>query len=288
MAKTAGSYRNSIDVAGALLLLLTNGLFIYAIDQLPRGGWRNPNFLLSFAGAVVTGIFLLRVEAQAKLPILTLSMFRIRQFSAGVTSLFLIAATLSAINFLLPFFLQNLLGYTASQVGWIIVADSVIIMIMAPIAGALSDRLGSRLLCTVGVGVVAVAQLFLASLDLGSSLLRIMLPLVIWGIGWALFNAPNQSSILAAVSQDRIGAAAGMIATTARTGGAIGVALSATLFGYLLDAAGVPSGQVNSPEGWRTAPEIFMRGFSTTIYALSCFTVLAVFSSAVRGARKEN
>jgi len=90
------------------------------------------------------------------------------------------------------------------------------------------------------------------------------------------------------VSQERIGAAAGMIATTARTGGAMGVALSATLFGYLLTAAGLTGSQVNSPEGWRAAPEIFMGGFSTTIYALSCFTLLAVFSSAVRGARKEN
>ena len=177
-----------------MLLLITNGLFFYAVDQLPRGGWRHPNFLISLAGAIIAGIFLLRVEAKAKLPILTLSMFRIRQFSAGVTSLFLIAATLSAINFLLPFFLQNLLGYTPSQVGWIIVADSVIIMVMAPIAGALSDRLGSRLLCTIGVGVIAVAQIFLATLDLHASLVRIMLPLVIWGIGWALFNAPNQSS----------------------------------------------------------------------------------------------
>ncbi len=102
---------------------------------------------------------------------------------------------MSAINFLLPFYLQNLLGYSPSQVGWIIVADSVIIMIMAPIAGALSDRLGSRLLCTVGCAIVAVAQFFLATLDLDSSLVRIILPLVIWGIGWALFNAPNQSSI---------------------------------------------------------------------------------------------
>lgn len=288
IAKAAGSKSHPIDVAGAALLLLTNGLFIYAIDQLPRGGWSHPNFLISLACAIVAGIVLLRVEAKAKLPILTLSMFRTRQFSAGVTSLFLIAATLSAINFLLPFFLQNLLGYTPSQVGWIIVADSVIIMVMAPVAGALSDRLGSRLLCTIGVGVIAVAQIFLATLDLQSSLVRIMLPLVIWGVGWALFNAPNQSSILSAVSQERIGAAAGMIATTARTGGAIGVTLSATLFGYLLTAAGLTSSQVNSPEGWRAAPEIFMGGFSTTIYVLSCFTVLAVFSSAVRGARKEN
>lgn len=136
--------------------------------------------------------------------------------------------------------------------------------------------------------MIAVAQIFLATLDLHASLVRIMLPLVIWGVGWALFNAPNQSSILGAVSQERIGAAAGMIATTARTGGAIGVALSATLFGYLLNAAGLAGGQINSPEGWRAAPEIFMSGFSTTIYALSCFTVLAVFSSAVRGTRQDS
>src|SRR5262249_47785415 len=119
----------AVDVAGALLLLLTNGLFIYAIDQLPRIGWHHPRFLLSLVFAALALMFLLRVEAKAKTPILTLSMFQSRLFSAGIGSLFLIAGTLSAINFLLPFFLQNLLGYSPSQVGWIIVADSVIIMI---------------------------------------------------------------------------------------------------------------------------------------------------------------
>ena len=287
-ASSTATKSQPIDVAGALLLLVTNGLFIYAIDQLPRVGWRHPTFLITLGLALIAAIFLLRTEARAPSPILTLSMFRNRQFSSGIASLFLIAATLSAINFLLPFFLQNLLGYSPSQVGWIIVADSVIIMGMAPIAGALSDRLGSRLLCTIGVAVIAVAQIFLATLNLQSSLLRIMLPLVIWGIGWALFNAPNQSSILGAVSQERIGAAAGMIATTARAGGAMGVALSATLFGYLLAGAGLTNNQVNSPYGWRAAPEVFMNSFSTTIYVLSVFTLLAVFSSAVRGARRQD
>src|SRR6266511_3446848 len=246
----------AVDIPGAILLLLTNGLFIYAIDQLPRVGWRHPIFLT-------------------------------RLFSAGILSLFLISATLSAINFLLPFFLQNLLGYSPSQVGWIIVADSLIIMFLAPVAGALSDRLGSRLLCTIGCAIIALAQFFLSTLDLHSSLLRIVFPLVLWGIGWALFNAPNQSSILNAVSPERIGAAAGMIATTARTGGAMGVALSATLFGYLLSSAGLNSGQIESPQSWRAASEIFIGAFSTTILVLNIFTLLAVFFSAVRGPRRD-
>lgn len=279
--------KTSIDIAGALLLLLTNGLFIYAIDQLPRVGWRHPTFLSTLAFAAAALLFLLRAEARAKMPILVLSMFRARLFSAGISSLFLLAATLSAINFLLPFFLQSLLGYSPTQTGWIIVADSVIIMVMAPIAGALSDRFGSRVLCTTGCAVVALAQVLLASLALDASLVRIMLPLVLWGIGWSLFNAPNQSSVLGAVSSETLGAAAGMIATTARTGGAMGVALSATLLGYLLSGAGMATSQVNSPDSWRAAPEIFMGAFSSTIYVLSAFTLLAVFSSAVRGTRQE-
>ena len=280
--------KTSVDIAGAVLLLLTTGLFIYAIDQLPRVGWRHPAFFLTLGPWPPSRwSFSCAPKARAKLPILVLSMFRARLFSAGIASLFVLAATLSAINFLLPFYLQSLLGYSASQTGWIIVADSVIIMVMAPIAGALSDRLGSRLLCTLGCLVVAIAQFLLASLDLHAPLVRIMLPLVLWGIGWSLFNAPNQRSILSAVATDKIGAAAGMIATSARTGGAMGVALSATLFGYLLAGAGLTANQVNSPNSWRAAPEVFMSSFSMTIYALSIFTLFAVFSSAVRGSKLE-
>ena len=280
--------KNAVDVPGALLLLLTNGLFIYAIDQLPRVGWHHPRFLLTLSLSVVALLFLLRVEAKTEDADLDSVDVSRRLFSAGIASLFLIAGTLSAINFLLPFYLQNLLGYSPSQVGWIIVADSVIIMIMAPIAGSLSDRFGSRLLCTAGCAIVAVAQFFLATLGSACVVVRIMLPLVVWGIGWALFNAPNQSSILGAVTPEKIGAAAGMIATTARTGGAMGVALSATLFGYLL----VGRGFKREPN--RIARKLARRAgnlhgrFSTTIYVLNFFTLLAVLFSAVRGDRHED
>ena len=178
--ETKAEGKVSVDIPGAILLLLTNGLFIYAIDLLPRLGWRHPTFLLTLLLSLVAMAFLLIVESKARTPILILSMFRSRLFSAGILSLFLITASLSAINFLLPFYLQNLLGYSPSQMGWIIIADSLIIMFMAPIAGTWSDRLGSRLLCTIGCVVVVIAQFFVGSLGLQSSLLRIMLPLSLW------------------------------------------------------------------------------------------------------------
>ncbi len=256
--ETRDGGKSAIDIPGALLLLVTNGLFIYAIDQLPRIGWRHPMFLLTLVLSVISLFFLLRIEARAKTPILILSMFRSQLFSAGIMSLFLISGTLSAINFLLPFFLQNLLGYSPSQVGWIIVADSAIIMIMAPIAGALSDRL--RLAIALHSRLRRRRRRAILPGHPGPALVadQDIFPLALWGVGWALFNAPNQSSILGAVNPDKIGAAAGMIATTARTGGAMGVALSATLFGYLLSAAGLSGGQIGSPESWRAAPDTFM------------------------------
>ncbi|MET0502364.1 MAG: MFS transporter, partial [Candidatus Binatia bacterium] len=94
--ETRTTEKIAVDVPGALLLLLTNALFIYAIDQLPRIGWHHPRFLLTLSLSGIALLFLLRVEAKAKTPILILSMFRSRLFSAGVASLFLVAGTLSA------------------------------------------------------------------------------------------------------------------------------------------------------------------------------------------------
>src|SRR5207244_3419217 len=192
--ETRAKEKVSIDIPGALLLLVSNGLFIYAIDQLPRLGWGHPTFLLILSLSVVALAFLLLGESRTKTLILILSMFRTRLLSAVVLSL------------------------------------------------------------------------FVCSLDLHASILRIMFPLALWRVGWALFNSPNQRAILGAVTTDKIGAAAGMIATTARAGGAIGVALSATLFSYFLSAAGLPSTQIDAPESWKASPDIFMGAFNFTVH----------------------
>jgi EmrB/QacA subfamily drug resistance transporter len=276
----------SVDFLGAGFLLLTNCLFIYAIDQLPRLGWHHPTVLLIFSLSLIALALLVRTEIKTETPILIVSLFRNRLFSAGMLSLFFVSLTQSAISFLLPFYLQSLRGFSPSQAGWIIIADSAIIMIMAPVAGWLSDRFGSRLLCTVGCGIVVIAQFLVGSFGLQSSILSIMAPLTLWGLGWAFFNSPNQSAILGSVTMDKMGAASGMTATTARTGGAMGVALSSTLFTYMLFGTGLSRAQIDSPQSWSAAPEMFMASFGHTVHIVNFLTVLAVFFSAVRGPRR--
>jgi len=187
----------------------------------------------------------------------------------------------------MPFYLQNILHFSPSQMGWILIASSVVIVMVAPIAGWLSDRMGSRLLCTAGSALIVVAQFFIASLGLDSSIPRIIFPLVLSGLGWAIFNSPNQSAILGSVPRDKVGTASGMNTTTARTGGAMGVALSATLFTYGLAAAGLSPLQIESPQSWGAAPEIFVRSFNHAVHIVNVFTWLSVLFSAVKGSRQE-
>ena len=139
----------------------------------------------------------------------------------------------------MPFYLQDILHFSPTQMGWIIIANSVVIVMIAPIAGWLSDRLGSRLLCTAGATLIVIGQFFIATLGLDSSVPRIIAPLLLTGLGWAIFNSPNQSAILGSVPKDKFGTASAMNTTMARTGGAMGVALSATLFTYASGGSGL-------------------------------------------------
>jgi EmrB/QacA subfamily drug resistance transporter len=287
MAETRADEKDvSIDFAGAFFLLLTNCVFIYAIDQLPRLGWS-----LSVIGGLclsaVSLSALIFAERRSRTPILDLSAFRVRLFSAGILSLFFVALTQSAINFLLPFYLQSLLGFSPAQVGWLIVADSAVIMFMAPIAGWLSDRFGSRILSTLGCAVIVIGQFLLASVGLNSSIAAIVFPLALWGFGWGLFNSPNQSAIFGSVSPNKIGVASGMTATTARTGGALGVAMGSALFAFMLSHAGISQSEIESPQSWSANPERFIGPFGHTIHIINVFSLLAVFFSATRGPRQE-
>lgn len=275
--------RAKVDYLGAGLILLANTFFLYTMNQVPNLGFRHPT-VISFVLLSVTALFLLIfTELRVETPILDLSLFRSRLFSFSNLSLFFITSTQAAIQLLMPFYLQSIMGFSPFQMGWIIITNSIAVVIVAPIAGRLSDRFGSRLLCTIGTGLIVMGQFFIASLSLHSSVVRIIFPLALSGLGLAIYNTPNLSAILGSVPQDRVGAASGMSITTARVGAACGVALSTTIFIYGLTIAGLTPAQIESPESWGSFPAIFIRTFNHTVHVINFFTLLSVFFSAARG-----
>ena len=289
MEETGGEEKRvKIDFLGAFLLMLANTLFLYSMNELPSVGFANLKTISSILLSIVALFLFILTELRVEAPILSLSLFRIRLFSFANLSLFFITSTQSAIQFLMPFYLQSIMGFTPSQMGWIIITGSVAIIMFAPTAGALSDRFGSRLLCTAGTGLIVMGQFFIASLTRDASVPRIIFPLALTGLGFAIFNAPNQSAILGSVPRDKVGAASGMSVTTARMGASAGVAFCTTLFTYGLTLAGLTPGQVQSPERWGSSPETFMHTFNHTVHIINVFTLLSVLFSAMRGERKGN
>jgi EmrB/QacA subfamily drug resistance transporter len=276
-----------VDMLGAMYLLLTNIGFVYALNQLPHLGLGHPVVFSFFAVAAGSLALFIRTEQKAANPILNLSLFRNRLFTASNLSLFFITSTQSAIGVLLPFYLQNLMAFTPTQMGWIIIGSSVVIILCAPVAGWLSDRFGSRLLCSVGAAIIVAGQYLIASFTLQSSIFQLILPQLLIGLGWALFNSPNQSAIMSAVTRDQVGAASGMTVTTARIGGAIGIALSGAIMTYALTAGGLTLQQIESPGSWSAAPRQYLSAFSFTVHCVNAFALLAIVCSALRGARRD-
>jgi MFS family permease len=257
------------------------------MNQFPHLGSGHP-LVLSFAIISAAALFFfIRTELRVTTPILDLDLFRNRLFSAANLSLLFITGTQSAIAVLLPFYLQNVMGFTPTQMGWIVIANSVVIIMVAPIAGGLSDRFGSRLLCSIGATIIVIGQFLIASLDRQSTVFQIVFPQALTGLGWAVFNSPNQSAILGTVPRDKVGAASGMTVTTARIGAVIGIALSGVLLTQGLYSGGMPSEQIESPQSWGASPEIFLGAFSHAIHVINSFAVLSIVFSAIRGGKED-
>jgi MFS family permease len=276
-----------IDWPGAVYLLLANSGFVYALNQLPHLGVAHPVVFSFFIVSLASLALFIHTERRVKTPILSLALFRNRLFSFSNLSLFFITSAQSGITVLLPFYLQNLMHFTPTQMGWLLIGSSAVIIVFAPVAGWLSDRFGSRLLCSAGAAVIVLGQYLIGSFTLHSSIFELVLPQLLIGLGWALFNSPNQSAIMSAVSRDQVGAASGMTVTTARVGGAIGIALSGAVMTYALGAHGLTPEEIESPESWSAAPKLFLKAFSFTAHALNVFAILAVVFSAMRGGNKQ-
>jgi EmrB/QacA subfamily drug resistance transporter len=278
----------NVDWLGALYLLLANIGFVYSLNQLPHLGIGHAVVFSFFIVSLASLALFVHTERRVPTPILSLALFRNRLFTFSNLSLFFITSTQSGITVLLPFYLQNLMHFTPTQMGWLLIGSSAVIVLLAPLAGWLSDRFGSRLLCTIGAAVVVLGQFLIGSFTLESSIFALVLPQLLIGLGWALFNSPNQSAIMSAVSRDQTGAASGMTVTTARVGGAIGIALAGAIMTYALGAHGLTPEEIESPESWSAAPRQFLSAFSFTAHFLNGFALLAVLFSMLRGGNKNS
>ncbi len=225
----SGERREKFDLAGAVTF--TGGLvaLLLALNQGSAWGWGSPAILASLAAAIILLCAFILIERRVPYPMLDLSLFRGRLFSAAAASAILNYICVYTILFYLPFYLIQGRGLDPAQAGLVLTAQPLVMAIAAPLSGTLSDRVGSRLPGTVGMGILAVGLFLLSRLGPNSALSFVALALAIAGLGTGAFTSPNNSALMGAAPRHRQGIAAGVLATCRNVGMVLGVGLAGAI-----------------------------------------------------------
>jgi MFS family permease len=218
--ETSARREGRFDVPGAILAAVALGSLTYWLIEW-HGRWAVPALLLG----VVAGAAFVVVERRTRHPMLPLTLFSSRVFSAANAMTLLVYAALGAITFFLVINLQTVLGYGALQAGLSLLPITVLMLFLAARGGELGTRIGPRIPLTVGPLVLAAATAWLSRVDAGSSYwVDVLPPLVVFGLGLAAMVAPLTATVLAAAPDDRAGIASGVNNAVARAGSLFAVA----------------------------------------------------------------
>src|SRR5256884_4575063 len=196
------SKEQRLDLPG----LITSGIGLFALTygriETNNRAWTSPRVLMLFAIAVIAlGAFVF-LELHQRLPMLDLSLFRNSTFAGANAAMLLVGLAMFGIFFYNSLFLQNILGYGAIKTGATFLPMTVLIILVAPIAGRFSDRIGARWLMAAGMSLLAVAPVLFRTLGARSSFWAILPGLLVGGVGMAITMAPTTAAAMGSVPLD--------------------------------------------------------------------------------------
>ena len=260
------------DLAGMLASGATLFALVFALTEGMSYGWSSPLILGSFASAVVGLVVFVRLEQHRDEPLLGLALFRSRNLSGANAVSLLSTAVMCGIFFFISLYLQIVRGYTATEAGAAFLPMTLLICLVAPGAGRISDRIGRRLPAAAGMVILAAGLWLLSSLGPDSSLRSLLPGLVVAGFGIGLTTAPVTAAALDFAPPDEAGVRAGILNTSRMIGLAIGIALMGAIV-----TARWPGGLA----GAATDPRAFVDGLSTALLVNAAIALVAAGVAAL-------
>ena len=223
------SREQRLDVPG--LVTSAVGLFALTLGLIETNdhAWGSAYVMALFAIAVLALTAFVLLELHQRVPMLDLSLFRERTFVGANTVMLLIGLAMFGIFFYNSLFLQRVLGYGAIKTGATFLPMTVLIILVAPAAGKISDRVGARWLMGAGMTLLTGSLLLFATLDVSSSWWNIVPGLVVGGFGMAITMAPTTAAAMGSVPVDKAGVGSAVINSMRQIGGSLGVAIMGAL-----------------------------------------------------------
>jgi EmrB/QacA subfamily drug resistance transporter len=249
------SHEQRLDLPG--LLSSGIGLFAltYALIEANNYGWTSARILGLFALAAVALVIFVLLERHQRIPMLDLSLFKSGTFAGANTVMLLVALAMFGVFFYVSLYMQNVLGYSATEAGASFLPMTILIVIFAPIAGKLSDRIGSRWLMAAGMTLVGGSLLVDGQLDASSNFWNILPALLLGGVGMGFAMTPTAAAVMGSVAVDKAGVGSAVLNSMRQVGGSLGIAVMGAIV----------AAYVSAP---RTSPEAipqFVDGFQRAV-----------------------
>ncbi|MEM2119596.1 MAG: MFS transporter [Archaeoglobaceae archaeon] len=260
--------KDSFDLKGAILFSLALFLLIYGFSNLP-----NPlGFALVFFGVAMLTLFVF-VETKTAQPMLNVGLFRRNVVFAmsNLAALLNYSATF-AVAFLLSLYLQIVKGLSPQDAGIILLAQPVVMAILSPISGWLSDRVEPRIVASLGMAITALSLFLFSSLDFETPIAIVIVYLLLIGFGFGLFSSPNTNAVMSSVEKKFYGIASATLATMRVVGQALSMGIVTLIFAITIGSAMVSE----------SIPE-FMGSMKVAFVISAVLCTLGVFASLARG-----
>lgn len=226
--RPAGKQR--FDLPGALILCSSLLTLLLSLTFGQQTGFSSTPTIALFAAFLVFLAAFLSVEIHSKNPMIDLSLFQNRLFSVNLITGFISFVSVAGTVILMPFYLQDVLGYGPEVVGLLMGVVPIAMGVMAPIAGWLSDRVGPRRIIVFGLLASLIGYYAASTLRTDTSILGYLLRFVPIGIGLGVFNAPNNSAVMGSAPRSRLGVASGLLSMTRTLGQTVGIAVLGALW----------------------------------------------------------
>jgi EmrB/QacA subfamily drug resistance transporter len=226
--RPAGGQR--FDLWGAGLLFFSLMALLIALTLGQERGFARPDVLALFATWLVLLALFIAVEWKTRQPMIDLGLFRSTLFDVNLITGFAMFVAMAGTTILMPFYLEGVLGYSPSSVGFLLSIVPIALGITAPISGILSDRVGTRPIAAIGLLLMLGGFYAVSTLTLKTTALGYVLRFLPVGIGLGVFQSPNNSAVMGAVPRNRLGVASGLLSVTRTMGQTTGIAVLGALW----------------------------------------------------------
>ncbi|HEX9966821.1 MAG TPA: MFS transporter [Solirubrobacterales bacterium] len=271
------SVDREVDYAGVAVLTAALTALVLALVEGNAWGWGSPEIVALLVGSALGLVAFVALELRVKAPMVEFHFFSDRNFLGAVVVALIVSFAMLGVFFFLALYMQNILRYSPLEAGIRFLPSTLMIVIVAPVAGRLADRFGPRWLIAAGLTIVAASLYTFTGLAVDSTYMDLLPGFMLLGIGIAMTMSPMTAAAMNAVAVEKAGIASGVLSMFRMVGGSLGVAVTGAIF----------QGAVGDPATATPADFVDALGHAMGVSAVVALLGAAIGATAIRAKKRE-